>query len=327
MSDFTEKLTSLFQQTKAAAEKHIWPNFSVHKLPNAVKHKIESLPALAQTEFYYEYGKSAAKMKKQRNVATILLVISAFNFILPLSAGMLYWLYHIKENRIPLSANKALKRVLLKYRLSSGRTAPSTPNSSLEETLNAMKQRVVPPTSFEQPKPRPSKVATPENYDLTIENLKEGFMLDYNLKTWQVTNVSQYDWENGSVEKEFSLVSGIERASLYLKNESGLVSFVFCKQVNIYAIDENLESEILHKGKPYNILTYEEMPYYRENTNTGLIYNMTNNSSGNKVLGWEYYDGQRQNVIRIEQRGRTDFKTWIGKAVSSYDFTSILPSV
>jgi len=41
--------------------------------------------------------------------------------------------------------------------------------------------------------------------DFEIEDLKKGYFLDYDLKTWQITDFSTYSWDNGVTDFESTL--------------------------------------------------------------------------------------------------------------------------
>jgi len=167
-----------------------------------------------------------------------------------------------------------------------------------------------------------------DHYDpssLSLENLKEGYMVDYDLKTWQVTTVRQFDWDTGISAREFKLVSDMESIWIYLFKEGSYLTITVNKPLNIYAIDSNLETEIYHNRRPFNIITYQSIQYYRENALEGYLFNITTNSTGTKTASWEYYDQERKHYMRIEQQEQKNFRAVVGKIVSPFEFSEILP--
>ncbi|MBW2366658.1 MAG: DUF4178 domain-containing protein, partial [Deltaproteobacteria bacterium] len=54
--------------------------------------------------------------------------------------------------------------------------------------------------------------------DLTLSDLKMGYMVDYDLKTWQVTAHNTYDWGDGDLTLEWQLKSHDD--TIYLELES-----------------------------------------------------------------------------------------------------------
>ena len=70
--------------------------------------------------------------------------------------------------------------------------------------------------------------------NLGVQNLLKGYLLTYDLKSWEVIYGAQFDWKNGESDKLYRL-SGEDSSSmlLYVKNDMGLM--------NIFA-EEKLES-------------------------------------------------------------------------------------
>ena len=66
---------------------------------------------------------------------------------------------------------------------------------------------------FKKNKPQPDPLR-----ELTLSNLKVGYFLDYDLKTWEVTAYNVYDFSEGDKTHEWQLKSSEE--TVYLELES-----------------------------------------------------------------------------------------------------------
>ena len=66
---------------------------------------------------------------------------------------------------------------------------------------------------FKKDKPQPDPLR-----ELTLSNLKVGYFLDYDLKTWEVTAYNVYDFSEGDKAHEWQLKSSEE--TVYLELES-----------------------------------------------------------------------------------------------------------
>ena len=63
------------------------------------------------------------------------------------------------------------------------------------------------------------KAAEPDPLkDLNLSNLKVGYLLDYDMQTWQVEAYHYYDWGNGDITHEWQLKSHDD--TIYLQRES-----------------------------------------------------------------------------------------------------------
>lgn len=54
--------------------------------------------------------------------------------------------------------------------------------------------------------------------DNTMKDIKRGYILDYDLKSWEVEDVAVYTWENGVKDYEYTISDGVKK--LYLNYES-----------------------------------------------------------------------------------------------------------
>ena len=55
--------------------------------------------------------------------------------------------------------------------------------------------------------------------DLVLSKLKVGYFLDYDMKTWEVTEYNIYDWDDGDHSYEWELTSGNEVVYLELEDD------------------------------------------------------------------------------------------------------------
>ncbi len=54
--------------------------------------------------------------------------------------------------------------------------------------------------------------------DLKISDLEIGYILEYELKNWEVTDIMTYTWDNGVSEKEYTIHDG--KTTLYLNYDA-----------------------------------------------------------------------------------------------------------
>ncbi len=313
------------------------PSRFVRELPYAVQVQVRQLPYPAQKEFVREFSR-----RKKDTLITYLLqfLFSApYGYLDEWGKQFLYWLtfggmgiwWFVNLFRIPGKvrryndrlADEVLRNVTARYSSVYGRRAPIRTAKEMSQ-LQRNQPTGVPHYAI-PPKPRKLKI----NYDpanLGVENLKTGYLLDYDYKTWKVTSEQQFDWDSGMSEKGFCLVSDLDRRNIYLRKESGHLEVIETKDLSIHAIDSNLERELVTHGRPVNVVTYNGLPYYRENGKEGWCFQMPDENSGRKVKVWEYMNEQRDLVIRLEQYGESQFRTSVGKVTSAVKFSEILPN-
>ena len=216
-------------------------------------------------------------------------------------------------------ATKVLKYIHYKHQIVGKGKLQSLKGKIFEKPSSIIR------TKPEQIKPRPWKSADPQ--EMSLENMRHGALVDHALETWEVINEGQYDWEDGTSEKIFGLkqVGEVDVFLLLVRREFGHLSVQKAMPVNIYAINEGLEMEVMERKRPFNVLHYQGIAYYREYSKTGHAFNlMHKNPLGNELIAWTYYDEERKKVIRIERHGESDFKAFTGTVISPLDFSEIM---
>ena len=312
-NEIAEKFADLLKALKNSAERVFWADPDYDNLPKEVQRRIESLPPEVRFDFEHFFIDSFSKVRKKRNVAAL---IGCFSFItgaLPITLGAVGYLWHLRNNRLPELAEKSVEKAVSKYRLGGHTYEPP----SLLDDRNRFAPRSRRSESF---------FNEPEEFDpmnITLNHIKKGYMVDYEMKTWETVAIGVYDWQDEIGEKVLKLSDGVSSIFVWLRTGTE-VDILSGKQVNIHAVDSGLEAEMHHNGKPFNMLTYNEITYYLENERRG---NFAEESGKNRqqIASWDYLDGPRKHYLRIEQFGREQFKVFTGKVNSSFEFTEILP--
>ena len=84
-------------------------------------------------------------------------------------------------------------------------------------------------------------------YDITnlsVRDLDEGFIFDYDMKSWVVKEVYEYDWGSNNFSREFMVDSGDEMKYLAMEEEDGLF-LTMSKNIKIRKLDEDIIDKII----------------------------------------------------------------------------------
>lgn len=336
----------------------ILPPSLTRELPYAVTAQLAELPQEAQREFFEEYNRNA-RTTSIGYILHLLVFGTHYAYLNQWILQFLYWFtaggfgiwWFIDLFRIPSMieahnnkvADQTLRHVLVKYRynLKNPPTADAlyssakgsrfmlrtpydlqkkekdTENKDHSEKRSISKIRPIAPRSLEMPEADPMR--------LSIVNLKAGYLVDFDLTTWETVQEWQYDWDNGNSGKEFRLVNEKETLHLYMRNEGTQLHTILTRKVNIFSIDRELEEEIQINSRPPSVLNYQDIDYFRENTKTGWRHELTAKTSANKLTVWEYFDETMTFFMRIEQIENQTYKATVGEVVSPFEFSNVLP--
>ena len=159
--------------------------------------------------------------------------------------------------------------------------------------------------------------------ELDLPNLKKGYMVDYDLKTFQVTGYSTYDYGDGYIAKEWELVSGNERLYLEMEDDDE-ICWSLSKKIPVGSFDKDVKAQIIENDEAPEEIVYDGKTYFLDEESAG---HMQQNGTGSKqeFIVWTYVD-KDDNFVTIEQWGETDFEAAAGWEAEEYQFTNILPA-
>ena len=160
--------------------------------------------------------------------------------------------------------------------------------------------------------------------DLTLEKLKVGYFVDYDMKTWSVEAYNHYDWGSGDMTYEWQLVCHDD--TLYLEREPDDEDhWSVSRKIPIGRLGFDLKADIQENDDPPDEIQVEGTSYYLDETSGGHFYK-GGNPPGKEVLTWDYVDDSGKSYLSIEQWAETEFEASIGNRVDLYQFDNILPA-
>ncbi|MBF0117685.1 MAG: DUF4178 domain-containing protein [Desulfobacterales bacterium] len=158
--------------------------------------------------------------------------------------------------------------------------------------------------------------------ELTLGKLKVGYLLDYDMKTWEVTGYNYYDWR-GVISHEWQLKS--DQESVYLEMESDDETyFTLSRTIPFNRLGQKVKTHILDTGDPPETIVYDGVTYHLEVTGAGYFYK-DGKGPAQELISWTYADEKDSKNLNIEQWGENDFEASTGISVEEYQFTNILP--
>jgi hypothetical protein len=159
--------------------------------------------------------------------------------------------------------------------------------------------------------------------DLVLSKLKPGYMVDYDMKTWQVTGINSYDFGEGYTSDEWELTTAGE--TWYLERyEDDETEWSLTKKIPIGAIEGNITKHILEQEDPPNKIEYKGEIYYLDES--GAAYFLKDaKEPRQEFIYWTFLDEKEEKLVSIEQWGEKDFEASAGIYVEEYQFTNILP--
>lgn len=167
------------------------------------------------------------------------------------------------------------------------------------------------------------------DYDVTnlsVKDLRLGFILEYDLKNWQIKEEYEYDWGANNFSKEYLLDSGTEKVYLGVENK-GDIFLTITNDIKIRDLGGDIIDRTVKDKSPPKELIYEGVRYYLHTDNAGYFNDITKGGDDwEELISWEYFDDAEELIIGITQWGERDFDAVAGKVVKEFEISNIIPA-
>jgi hypothetical protein len=159
--------------------------------------------------------------------------------------------------------------------------------------------------------------------DLVLSKLQPGYMVDYDMNTWQVTARNKYDFGEGYYSDEWELTGAGD--TWYLERyEDDDVEWSFCKKIPIGSIEGDIRKHIIENEDPPKKIEYKGKTFFLDES--GAAYFLKDvKESRQEFVYWTFKDEKEENFVAIEQWGEEEFEASAGLYVEEYQFSNILP--
>ena len=159
--------------------------------------------------------------------------------------------------------------------------------------------------------------------EYTLGIMQVGFLVDYDLKTWQVTGYGTYDYDGYETE-EWELTADRQVHFLERGEEDGKQIWTLTRAIDLGEIEGDIAAAIIAADDPPEEVRFEGRTYEGTESSAGL-YRKGGDGAEREFVTWSFAaeDGL---LLFINQRGDRDFSAYAGSAVEEYQFTDILPA-
>ncbi len=162
--------------------------------------------------------------------------------------------------------------------------------------------------------------------NVTVHDLDFNFIIEYDLKSWKVEEVFEFDWGSNNFSKEYKINSGDEIAYLHVSDDGGL-QLTLTKEIKIRKLDEDLVDTIVKTEKALNKLHWEGEKYFLDSESTGYSKDLSKSTNDwEELISFEYYNDEETKIISITQWDERSFEAYAGIVISEFEISSIIPA-
>ncbi len=160
--------------------------------------------------------------------------------------------------------------------------------------------------------------------DIRLSDLKVGYFLDYDLKTWEVVAYHYYDWgDGGSLTHEWQMKSADDTLYLVMESDDEVEWSIF-RPIPFSRLGARVRNHIIENEDPPDEIELEGTTFHLDEFGGGKFFR-NGKGAGVEFLVWDYEDDAGERYLSIEQWDEEDFEASLGAAVEEYQFTNILP--
>ena len=160
--------------------------------------------------------------------------------------------------------------------------------------------------------------------NITVKDLRTGFILEYDMGQWEVIGESTYDWGDNSYSKEYKITDGKDTFFMSVE-EDDEIELVLYEKMKVGQLDGDIAGEIIKNQLPPAEIRYKGMVFKRENESPGYYKDEDVGTDWIEFINWQYYDEDEKHVLSIEQWEEKEFEASFGTIIQEYEITNILP--
>lgn len=170
---------------------------------------------------------------------------------------------------------------------------------------------------------RSNKQKSYDPMNMSVLDLDEGFVFDYDLKSWTVKNRAVYDWGDNCFTHEYKISDGNNTYYLSVEQDDG-TTVEISSPLSLAEIDENVPKYIDKNEKAPFQITYNGNEYRLIEESPGY-YQKSKNADWDEFISWRYESRQSKYFIEISQWDEFEFEASIGFEVKESKISNILP--
>lgn len=167
-----------------------------------------------------------------------------------------------------------------------------------------------------------------DEYDITnmrVTDLREGFVFDYDLSTWEVEEMFEYDWGNDYFSWEFKIRNEKETAFLSV-DEDDEVEISLAQKVKIASLGSDIYQQLRDNQEPPAEINFKGKKFLLDEERAGYCRNMTRRPKDwEEFVAWTYYEAEDKYILTIEQWDENEFDASYGKLLKEYEISNIMP--
>ena len=161
--------------------------------------------------------------------------------------------------------------------------------------------------------------------NIKLTQLKKGYIIDYDLSSWEVKEVYNYDWGDEFFTREYKIFNGRDTRFLHVEEDDEL-ELQLTEKIKPTTLDPDIPDQISRTGQPPKKILFKGTEYRLEGESPGYFNEEGKPDQWAEHISWTYYDEDETQLLNIEQWGEREFEASIGKVIKAFEISNITPA-
>jgi hypothetical protein len=161
-----------------------------------------------------------------------------------------------------------------------------------------------------------------DSTNLTVQDLKPGFIFEYDLRNWEIVESNMYDWGNEYFSTEHKITDGKDVRYLEVEEDDLMISQDFStKKIEANLIEEYTKNQALPKK-----IVADSEKFVLDEESPGYYGRGLDPQDWSEVIRYSYYSKKDpKKYLCIEQFGDKEFEATIGYEIENFEISRINP--
>ena len=155
-----------------------------------------------------------------------------------------------------------------------------------------------------------------------LKDLLPGDMLDYDMKSWEVTAKNQYE-SDGEAGYEWQLKTSDDMIFLELEDDEA-DEFSISRKIKTSELAPEIFEEIAETDDAPEKIQYNGKDFYLDEVYSAYFFKDCS-EEGTPFISYDYVSEDGSDYLTVEQWGERSFEVSAGHEVFDYQFTNFLP--
>ncbi|GLB53086.1 hypothetical protein NBRC110019_21260 [Neptunitalea chrysea] len=165
-----------------------------------------------------------------------------------------------------------------------------------------------------------------DSTNITVRDLDINFVFDYDLSTWKVIALYEYDWGDSYFTREFKITDGDETLYLGMEEDDELELTIGSK-IKLRELGTVLVNELMTHQSPPNAFAFKGENYVLMEQAPGYFHDVSKGENDwEEFISWDFENEKGTHVITIEQWGEKEFEASLSMYIEEYQLDNILPA-